>query len=302
MPTSPKGTVVAIGNFDGIHKGHQTLLKAAIKQGKDLSMPTGILTFKDHPRHFFLKDRTWEIIPLAQKLDFFSRMGFDFCVVSPATENILKMLPLEFMQEILKNRFNAKTIVVGDNFRFGQKAQGTVDDLISFQKKYNHQLIQVPLVKMKGEIVSSTRIRRAIKEGEFDLANRLLNRPVFISGKVIPGKKMGGAILGFPTANIRAPSRRVLPDGIYKVRVWLEHKILEGVMNTGKAPSVGKQSQRMCEIHLLNFKARNLYGIPLTFQVIKKIREEMKFDRLSDLVEQIKKDIRNVQQSEMEIN
>jgi riboflavin kinase / FMN adenylyltransferase len=287
---SPKGTVITIGNFDGIHRGHQRILKRALKEGKKLSLPSGILTFRDHPRNSSSKDKTFEITSLEQKLERFEKMGFDFCVVSETEEKVLKMQPMEFLDQIIRKRFQAKRIVVGTNFRFGQGARGTVNDLKNYEHTGGYKLVQLPLLQTGGEPVSSTRIRKSIQEGHFDLANHLLRRRVFLTGKVIPGKKIG-AVLGFPTANIPAPSSRILFDGIYKVNLWLEHHRYQGVMNVGKAPTFKGNRRRLCEIHILHFKFRILYGLSLTFQVIKRIRDQIKFDRVEDLVEQIKKDL-----------
>ena len=273
---------VAIGNFDGMHLGHQALLKKLIETARAANLSSAVMTFEPQPREFFSSETApSRLSSLREKLEYFAEAGVENTYVCRFNERFAKLSPHQFMQIILRDSLNAKSILVGDDFRFGAMRAGSVLDFI--EAKFN--LVSLPQVDIQGARVSSTRVRNALAVGDLQVATQLLNRPYSISGKVVHGAKRGRE-LGFPTANVHMWHERPALTGVYAVKL----DGLNAVANIGVRPTIAGISKLMLEVHVLDFDG-NLYGKHVHVEFLHKIRDEMKFASLDALKAQIKKDV-----------
>ena len=278
---------LSIGNFDGMHLGHQALLAKLVAVAKTQHLMPAVMTFEPHPREFFTpQNAPARLTNLREKLEYFLDAGIGQVFICRFNQQFSQLSAQDFMHKILRQQLNANTILVGDNFRFGAKRQGSIADFIS-----NHfdliSLPQVNLSAMNGEAerVSSTRVRGALASGDLSLATRLLGRPYSISGKVVHGAKRGRE-LGFPTANIHMRHERPALTGVYAVKL----DGLNAVANLGVRPTIAGVPKLLLEVHVIDFKG-DLYGRHVHVQFLKKLREEMKFESLDALKAQIAGDI-----------
>jgi len=294
--SSQKKTVLAIGNFDGIHQGHHLILQTAVQMAKELEIPAGIFTFRTHPKTLLYGKKMEFILTPEQRLSYFEAQGIDFCLMLEESKRFFEKTPDQFIQEVLCNLLHVQMLVVGENFRFGFQAKGSVGYLKKIKKLLDFEVKVIPMLKSCFEVVSSSRIRKSIENLDFEDANLLLNRIEFLTGMVIPGNTLGTK-LGFPTANVQLPKEQTVPNGVYAVRCWLGIQQFQGLMNVGTSPTFGENKLR-CEIHLLNFEKRNLYQEKITFQILNKIRDEKKFSSKEELIQQIRQDIENVKKKE----
>ena len=283
FPTAPQlPCAVAIGNFDGMHLGHQALLKKLIETAQAANLSSAVMTFEPHPREFFSSETApSRLSSLREKLEHFAEAGVENTYVCRFNQRFAKLSPQQFMQMILRDSLNAKSILVGDDFRFGAMRVGSVLDFI--EAKFN--LVSLPQVDLQGARVSSTRVRNALAVGDLQVATQLLNRPYSISGKVVHGAKRGRE-LGFPTANVHMWHERPALTGVYAVKL----DGLNAVANLGVRPTIAGTSKLMLEVHVLDFDG-NLYGKHVHIEFLHKIRDEMKFANLDALKAQIKKDV-----------
>lgn len=283
FPTATQSPcAVAIGNFDGMHLGHQALLKKLIETAKTKHLNSAVMTFEPHPREFFSSDTApSRLSSLREKLEHFAEMGVENAYVCRFNEGFAKLSPQQFMQIVLRDSLNANAILVGDDFRFGAMRAGSVLDF----KEAKFNLVSLPQVDLQDARVSSTRVRNALAAGDLQAATQLLNRPYSISGKVIHGAKRGRE-LGFPTANVHMWHERPALTGVYAVKL----DGLNAVANLGVRPTIAGTSKLMLEVHVLDFDG-NLYGKHVHVDFLLKIRDEMKFASLDALKAQIKKDV-----------
>lgn len=273
--------VLAIGNFDGIHLGHQALLQKLIQTSKELGLSSAVMTFEPHPRELFAPDKApSRLCSLREKLEYFSKAGVERVYVCAFNRRFAKVSAGEFMQRILRQSLNAQAILVGEDFRFGAQRVGTTQDIV--QAGFN--LIKLPQVNLGNDRVSSTRVRSALASGQLDEAAMLLGRPYSISGKVVHGAKRGRQ-LGFPTANVHMRHERPAFTGVYAVKL----DGLNAVANLGVRPTIAGVPKLSLEVHVLDF-AEDLYGKHVHVEFFHKIRDEMKFDGLDALKAQIAKD------------
>jgi riboflavin kinase / FMN adenylyltransferase len=295
IPSLKKGVSLSIGNFDGVHLGHQKIIRSAIQAGLKRNIPTGVFTFKTHPQNVLHPEkRVSAILSLPQKMEVIQKLNPSFCMVAEVRNSFFFMSPEEFIEEILVKKFHIRVITLGQNFRFGCKASGSIDDLKKYQEKFGYRLKVISLIQFQGQTISSTRIRKAIQDLEFNLANRLLGRKIFFEGRVVLGKGIGKS-LGFPTANL---SKVFLPKeihGVYEVGVWLNQKKYSGLLNAGWNPTVSSSKSRIIEIYLPLYRGSDFYCATLTFQIIRKLREEKKFKSLIELQKQIQRDVDSIQ-------
>jgi len=280
-----KNAVVALGVFDGVHRGHVNILRSAVTKAHSIKGTSVVMTFYPHPQG------EESLYSLEHRLRLFQQIGIDACIVVNFTETFAGMAPKDFIKEILANRIGANYVYVGRNFRFGKGAKGDLKTLEESADIYGYELKAFSVVKIKNRPISSTYIRRLIKGAQLKKAEHLLSRPVSILGSVIPGNFLG-RIIGFPTANID-PHHEVIPaPGIYAVRVILEGKRYAGVCYIGTRPTFMKQEKKCktrIEAHIFNFN-KNIYSKFLEIQFIKKIRRDLKFATLAMLKRQIEKD------------
>ncbi|OAM52389.1 riboflavin biosynthesis protein RibF [Methylovorus sp. MM2] len=270
--------VLAIGNFDGMHLGHQALLKRLVEVADATGLTAAVMTFEPHPREFFTPDNApARLTSLREKLEFFEDAGVAQVYICRFNRQFSGLSADVFIQDILRTALNAQSILVGNDFRFGAKRHGSVADL----REAGFDLVDFPEVRLESVRVSSTAVRDALAAGELELARALLGRPYSISGKVVHGAKRGRQ-LGFPTANVHMRHERPALTGVYAVKL----DGLAGVANLGVRPTVAGIPKLMLEVHLFDFDG-DLYDRHVHVQFLKKIREEMKFPNFDALKQQI---------------
>ena len=291
IKSNHKNSIILIGNFDGLHLGHQKLFNLAQNFKKKYSLKIGVMTFEPMPKMFFNKNlKNFRISNQKQKIDLLKKFDVDFVIVKKFDKKFSKTKSMNFIKDILSKRLGAKFIFVSNNFRFGNKREGNVKQLIHYQTFYNYQIIKPkPLYKNK-KIISSTLIRKYLENGKLDKANKFLDREWSIEGKVIKGRQLGKKI-GFPTANIDIKSYIVAKPGVYAVKAKKENttKFIKGIANLGYRPTFN-QKKILLEVHLFNF-SENLYNKYLTVNFLKFIRKEKKFKNIGQLKKQIKIDL-----------
>lgn len=287
-----KNSILLIGNFDGLHIGHQKLFNFAKKYKKKYKIKIGVLTFDPMPKMFFNKKlKNFKISNLNQKINSFEKFKIDFVVIKKFDKKFSKINYIKFIDNILSKKLRPKYIFVSNNFRFGNKREGNVNKLKFFEKKYNFKIINPRPLKKKTKIISSTLIRKLISNGKINIVNRYLDRNWSIDGKVSVGRKMGRKI-GFPTCNIKLNDYVIAKPGVYAVNILINKnkKLLRGIANLGYRPTFN-QKEILLEVHIFNF-SRNLYNKHLTIEFIDFIRKEKKFKNINQLKKQINLDIR----------
>ena len=278
---------LAIGNFDGLHLGHQALLSKLIQVAKTQHLISAVITFEPHPREFFTPESApTRLCSLREKLEHFAAAGVGRVYVCRFNQSFAKVTADEFMQNILRHALNTQAVLVGEDFRFGAKRAGSIQDFV--QSGFN--LISLPQVDSsqgnnEGTRVSSTRVRMALAAGNLQEASSLLGRPYSMSGKVVHGAKRGRE-LGYPTANVHMRHERPALSGVYAVKL----DGLPSVANLGIRPTIVGVPKLLLEVHVLDF-SEDLYGQHVRVEFLHKIRDEMKFDNLDALKTQIGKDV-----------
>ena len=273
---------LAIGNFDGMHLGHQALLQKLMQTAQKLNLKPALMTFEPHPREFFAPDSApVRLCSLREKLEFFADAGVERVYVCAFNRHFSKISADDFMHRILREAINAKAVLVGEDFRFGAKRAGSIDSFV--QQRFN--LVSLPQVDAGGARVSSTRVRQALADGRLDEAAQLLGRSYSISGKVVHGAKRGRQ-LGFPTANVHMRHERPALTGVYAVKL----DGLHAVANLGVRPTITGVPKLSLEVHVLDFNG-DLYGKHVHVEFLHKIRDEMKLDGLDALKAQIAEDV-----------
>ena len=287
-----KNSILLIGNFDGLHIGHQKLFNFAKKFKKKHKIKIGVLTFDPMPKMFFNKKlKNFKISNLNQKINSFEKFKIDFVIIKKFDKKFSKINYIKFIDNILSKKLRPKYIFVSNNFRFGNKREGNVNKLKFFEKKYNFKIINPKPLKKKTKIISSTLIRKLISNGKINIVNRYLDRNWSIDGKVSVGRKMGRKI-GFPTCNIKLSDYVIAKPGVYAVNISINKnkKLLRGIANLGYRPTFN-QKEILLEVHIFNF-SRNLYNKHLTIEFIDFIRKEKKFKNINQLKKQINLDIK----------
>ena len=278
---------LAIGNFDGLHLGHQALLSKLIQVAKTQHLISAVITFEPHPREFFTPESApTRLCSLREKLEHFAAAGVERVYVCRFNQSFAKVTADEFMQNILRHALNTQAVLVGEDFRFGAKRAGSIQDFV--QSGFN--LISLPQVDSsqgnnEGTRVSSTRVRMALAAGNLQEASSLLGRPYSMSGKVVHGAKRGRE-LGYPTANVHMRHERPALSGVYAVKL----DGLPSVANLGIRPTIVGVPKLLLEVNVLDF-SEDLYGQHVRVEFLHKIRDEMKFDSLDALKIQIGKDV-----------
>ena len=287
-----KNSILLIGNFDGLHVGHQKLFKLAEKYKKKNKIKIGILTFNPIPKMFFNKKfKNFKISSLNQKINYLRKFKIDFIIIKKFDKKFSKINYSNFIHNILFKKLSPNYIFVSNNFRFGNKREGNVKKLKLLEKKYNFKIINPRPLKKKNKIVSSTLIRKLISNGKIEIANKYLDKKWTIEGKVKVGRKVGRTI-GFPTCNIELNDYIIARPGVYGVNILLKNnnKIFKGIANLGFRPTFN-QKKILLEVHIFNF-SRNIYNKSLNIQFVNFIRKEKKFKNINQLKKQINLDIR----------
>ena len=286
-----QNSIILIGNFDGVHLGHQKLFLLAQKYKKKYSLNVGVLTFEPMPKMFFNnKLMNFRISSLEQKINLLKNCNVDFIITKKFDKNFSKTNSITFIEKILGKKLKPKFIFVSNNFRFGNKREGNVQQLIRFESKCGYKVVKPEPLSIDKKIISSSLIRNFLQKGKLEKANKILNRCWSISGRVQKGKQLGKKI-GFPTANIDIKNYVLANTGVYSVKAKIsnENNFLKGIANLGYRPTFnGKKI--LLEVHLFNFSG-NLYNKYLTVDFLKFIRKEKKFKSIEHLKKQIKIDL-----------
>ena len=286
-----KKSSIAIGNFDGVHRGHQKVFKEAKKNSKKKKLKFGVLTFSPLPVMFFNKKiKNYRLTSENEKFQLFKKYGVNFVINIRFNKKFSNINANQFIEKIIYKKINPKLIFVSNNFRFGSKRKGNVKLLKKFEKKYNYRLLKINPFKYKQKIVSSTRIRKCLNNGKIELANKLFSRTWSLHGRVIKGKKLGRK-LGYRTCNIRIKNYILPKTGIYAVKVAIGNikKTYNGVAYLGSRPTF-KGKEIFLEINIFGIK-KNLYKKTLRIYFLKFIRKDKKFGNSTQLVRQMNKDV-----------
>jgi len=287
-----KKSIILIGNFDGVHMGHQKLFKIANSYKKRFNLNIGVLTFEPMPKMFFNKDiKNFRISNINQKNIILKRLGVDFVITQKFDKKFSKIKSDFFIKEILSKKLQAKYIFVSNNFRFGNKREGDVDQLIKNEKTYDYKIIKPQPLILKQKVISSTYIRSLLEKGDLKKTNKLLGRNWIIEGIVQKGRQQGKKI-GFPTCNIDIKDYVIAMPGVYAVKVKQKNsnKPLKAIANLGYRPTFN-QKKILLEVHIFNFSG-NLYNKYLSVEFIKFIRKEKKFKNVIQLKKQIQTDLK----------
>jgi riboflavin kinase/FMN adenylyltransferase len=289
------GTVVALGNFDGIHTGHAKILNVLTSRAAVLGVPSLVYTFEPHPMKLVSPKKSPALITLLdKKIELIKSFGIKKLVLARFDETLRRHNPREFVQRVLVDELHAKEVIIGHDFSFGRAKSGTAEVLnkLGMEKDAGFKVRIVPAHKKNGKVVSSSSIRELIRAGDISSASKLLGRDFELTGTVVRGRSIGKK-LGFPTANIKTPSELMPSDGVYAALVRLgKHgkKLYPSVANIGIAPTF-KRKKIILEVHLLDFKG-SIYGKDIVVTFIKKIRNEKKFSSAEKLKQAIGLDIK----------
>jgi riboflavin kinase/FMN adenylyltransferase len=291
IPRTYRKSALAIGNFDGVHKGHQKVFQEAKKISKNKKIKFGILTFTPLPVMFFNKKiKNFRLASEIQKLNLFRKNKVDFVLNLKFNRNFSRIEALDFVKKIIYKKINPKLLAVSKNFRFGKNRTGDINLLKKFSKKCNYQLLNIRPFKYNGKIISSTKIRKYLKTGNIKLANKLLSRTWFIEGLVTSGKKIGRK-LGYRTCNINIKNYILPKEGIYAVKVSIgdKKKIYGGISYLGSRPTFGGK-EVFLETNIFGIK-KNLYKKKLKVYFLKFLRGDHKFNTPQELIRQMNKDV-----------
>ncbi|MBR5155458.1 MAG: bifunctional riboflavin kinase/FAD synthetase [Clostridia bacterium] len=279
-----KKTAVALGSFDAIHKGHIAIISETIEFAKQNDMLSLVQLFEVPPAVIC---GAKAINSLEKRIGIIEELGADIVVVERFDEEFKSIEYTDFVKEYLSNRYNSGMVFAGNNYRFGHFAKGDAEKLIDECQKYSIGAKVLDCLSLDG-VISSTRIREYIKNGEVDMAATLMTRPYSVTNEVVKGKALGRSI-GFPTANMNIPQGLIMPkDGVYATRVKFEGKTFLGITNVGSKPTVGNE-KRNIETYILDFQ-EEIYDKKIEVEFLKRLRDIKKFDNLDGLKNQLKKD------------
>ena len=294
---SHKKSLILIGNFDGIHLGHQRLFKLANKYKKKFRLKIGVVTFDPMPKMYFNKKiKNFRLSSISQKNKIMSSLGVDFVVTKKFDKNFSKTKSNFFIKEIISKKLEAKYIFVSNNFRFGNNREGNVKQLTKSEKTYNYKIVKPQPLSLDKKIISSTYIRFLLEKGKLKKANKALTRNWSIEGIVKRGRQQGKKI-GFPTCNIDIKDYIIAMPGVYAVKVYRKNskKSLKAIANLGYRPTFN-QKKILLEVHIFNFSG-NLYNKYLSVEFVKFIRKEKKFKNINQLKKQIQSDLKIAKKS-----
>ena len=287
LPSFSKDCVVAIGNFDGIHLGHQKILQILVKEARKHSLFSLVLTFSPHPEKVLGSGKVKMLQTLDQRLSEIEKFGIQYAVILPFNQKFADTTAEKFVRTIVLQKLKAKKVIVGENFRFGQNREGDISKLNSLATEFNFKVQSIPPVVKEGETVSSSLIREYLQQGKPEKATILMGRPYEIQGTVIKGKSRGKH-LGFPTANIY-PLNEIIPTGVFITEVGIRSKLWPAVTHVGSKPTFHDKDTYI-ESYIMDFE-NDLYGERIQVLFLKKIRNEKKFESPEALSLQIKKDL-----------
>ncbi len=289
IPKDLKYSLITIGNFDGVHLGHQQIFQRLITEAKEKNRKSAVITFEPHPQKIIHPERRpfFLLTPLEEKLGFMASLGIDVAVVITFSPEFARITAEDFVRRVLWNKFRLQKIFIGYDYAFGNNKEGNAGFLETLGEELGFQVEEISAVTIDGIIVSSTNIRLAILEGNVGRAARMLDRPYTLDGTVVKGYRRGTGI-GFPTANIK--SEKVIPGvGVYVIIAGIDGTRYQGVLNIGYNPTFGND-ELSTEVHLLDFQG-DIYGKEIEISFIDRLRDERKFESSEKLVEQISRDV-----------
>jgi riboflavin kinase/FMN adenylyltransferase len=283
-------TYITIGTFDGVHFGHQKIIKKLVQEAKKANKKSVVLTFFPHPRMVLQKEASLKLInTIEERAILLEKIGLDYLIIHPFSKAFSRMSAREFVRDILVNQLNISKLIIGYDHHFGKNREGNIEQLTEYSHLYDFIVEEIPAQDIDDVSVSSTKVRRALDAGNLKTANNYLGYHFMLNGMVVNGKKLGGKI-GYPTANIEIKEAyKLIPKtGVYIVKSFMENKTVYGMMNIGNRPTVNGKHQTM-EVHFFDFE-RDLYGENLKIELIYFLRDEHKFDSLNSLILQLKED------------
>ncbi|MDG1038375.1 MAG: bifunctional riboflavin kinase/FAD synthetase [Polaribacter sp.] len=288
--TTSEKTFVTIGTFDGVHFGHQQIIEKLVLEAKKANKKSVLLTFFPHPRMVLQKDNSLELInTIDERTELLAKTGLDYLIIHPFSKEFSRMTALDFVRDILVNQLNISKLIIGYDHHFGKNREGNIIQLTEYSYLYDFIVEEIPAQDIDNVSVSSTKVRRALAEGNIEKANNYLGYNFMLSGIVVNGKQLGGKI-GYPTANldIRESYKLIPKTGVYVVKCTIDKKVIFGIMNIGNRPTLDGAYQTI-EVHFLDFNA-NLYNKSLTIELLHFLRDEKKFNSIENLILQIRKD------------
>ncbi|MBP0902661.1 bifunctional riboflavin kinase/FAD synthetase [Mariniflexile gromovii] len=287
---SMEPTIVTIGTFDGVHVGHQKIVKRLINIGKQTHLKSVILTFFPHPRMVLQKDSNIKLInTINERGAILEALGLDFLLIKKFTKAFSRLSAEDFVKKILVDKLNAKKVIIGYDHRFGRNRNADINDLKKFGDLYGFEVEEISAQDINDVSVSSTKIRKALEDGDIDKANAYLGYPFMLTGNVVKGKALGRQI-DYPTANIQIDEDyKLIPKhGAYIVRSVINNEVVFGMMNIGFNPTVEGQEETI-EVHFFNFN-RNIYNKTIQIDLLHRLRDEQKFESVEALKDQLLKD------------
>ncbi len=280
-------TIVTIGTFDGVHIGHQKILKDLIQTAKEEKKKSVLLTFFPHPRMVLQKDVSIKLLnTIEEKSYLLKNMGLDYLIIHPFSKEFSRLTALDFIRDFLINKLNTSRLIIGYDHHFGKNREGNINQLKDYSMLYDFEVQEIPAQDIDNVSVSSTKIRKALLAGDLKTANVFLGYYYMLQGTVVAGKKIGKKI-GFPTANIdiEKPYKLIPKTGVYVVMSTLNGEKVFGMMNIGYRPTVQGEGQTI-EVHFFDFN-QDLYGKKITVELIYFLRKEQKFDSVENLINQL---------------
>lgn len=283
-------SVVTIGTFDGVHIGHQKILRKLLQSANDKQMNSVVLTMFPHPRMVLQKESNIKLLlTIDERIEMLKHFGIENIVVKEFTQEFANLTPLEYVEDILVNELNAHQLIIGYDHHFGKNRSANIDDLKNFGKQFNFEVAEISALEVEEVAVSSTKIRKSLSIGDIETANAFLGYNYFVTGTVVKGRGIGRTI-NFPTANIFVnEDYKLIPkNGVYVVKSTIDNKSVYGMMNIGTKPTVDGENQSI-EVNFLNLN-KDLYGFNLKIEMLHRLRDEVKFESLHKLQEQLQLD------------
>ncbi len=275
--------VITVGTFDGLHKGHKSIINALKAKAKTLNSKSVVFTFWPHPRFVLGKTDNLELLnTIQEKAQLLNELGVDYLLTVNFTKEFSEQTSHEFVKNVLVNKLKIKHLVLGYDHHFGKNREGSFEKLAECAKEFNFTIEQVLAFNNCGENISSTKIRNALKIGDIEKANLFLGYNYFLSGKVVVGQALGRKI-GFPTANLELENYKLIPSvGVYAVNIFHNNIKYLGMLNIGYKPTINSENKLSIEVNIFNFN-KTIYGEIVKIEFLKKIRDEIKFNNIKEL-------------------
>lgn len=282
--------IVTIGTFDGVHIGHQKIINRLVASGQKNNLKSVILTFFPHPRMVLQKDANIKLLnTIEERSDILGKLGLDYLLIKKFTKDFSRLSAEEFVKQVLVDTLNTKKVIIGYDHRFGRNRNADIHDLIKYGEEFGFEVEEISVEDINNVAVSSTKIRKALLEGDIERANRYLGSPFMLTGTVVKGKGLGKQ-LDYPTANINIEEDyKLIPkQGSYIVKSKIDGKLVFGMMNIGMNPTVSGDNESI-EVHFFNFES-SIYGKKIKIDILERIRDEQKFESVEALKLQLQKD------------